>query len=91
MLSIYENVILALMFNLGLIANIQAYEYTNADIEIAARDYSGISATNRWFARAHGAMDTAWANQWLEFEAYLVPGQWNIGINATNRSNLGNN
>lgn len=87
--SIYRKVSLGLALSLGLLTNVQAYEYTHADIEIAAQDYSGISSASRWFARPDGALYTAWGNQWLEFDAYLVPGQWNVGINAINQGNLG--
>lgn len=68
-----------------------AFEYTDADIEIAATDYTGISDSSRWFATGDGGMYTAWGNNWLEFTAYLGVGEWNIGINAQNHGNLGEN
>lgn len=69
----------------------QAFEYTDADIEIDAVDYSGISDASRWFATGDGGMYTAWGNNWLEFTAYLDVGEWNVGINAINQGNLGEN
>ncbi|MGB1109305.1 MAG: hypothetical protein ACPG4N_03055 [Gammaproteobacteria bacterium] len=74
---------------ISLIAPAHAFEYTDADIEIDAVDYSGISDPSRWFDAGDGGLYTAWGNQWLEFDAYLDVGEWNIGINVQNHGYLG--
>lgn len=73
-----------------------ATAYTSDDIMIAGSDYSAASKVgttprsggHEWYVDGTSIW-TAWASQWVEYEAYLVEGTWNIGLNAINHGNLG--
>ncbi len=70
--------------------------YTGADLMLDGKAYSKISGLgttpvsggHEWYID-DGSVWTAWANEWIEYEAYLTAGTWNIGLNAMNRGNIG--
>ncbi|NUM36990.1 MAG: hypothetical protein HUU50_20815 [Candidatus Brocadiae bacterium] len=41
-----------------------------------------------WMPYGDGSIYTAWGNLWLEYTAFLTPGNWNIGINVQNAGQL---
>ena len=66
---------------LGFSLSANALPYADADIVINGIDRSDDSGN--WFEDGT-AIYTNWGDTWAEFEAYLEPGNWNIGLNAIN-------
>lgn len=65
-----------------------AVPYTGADIELLGNQYS--DSSGRWMdGDVEGSIFTAWANQWVTYEAALTEGIWNIGLNVINYGDLG--
>ncbi len=75
------------VFLLSLTSLVGATPYTGSDIELLGNGYT--SASNRWSDVGDGAIYTAWANEWVEYETYLTAGNWNIGLNVINHGYLG--
>lgn len=78
----------------SLAINAQATPYTGSDIEFKGVEYSAIDSIDTdgvkdWTSLSDGSIYTAWANQWVEYEADLTEGVWNIGLNVINHGNLG--
>jgi len=71
--------IILLLLGFSLSAN--AALYAGADIVINGKDR--IADSGNWFEEGN-AIYTYWGDTWAEFEAYLEPGNWNIGLNAIN-------
>ena len=73
-----------------------ALAYLGADIAISGTNYSDISSERRWFEIGTDIY-TFWDWQgvmggefgWVEYEAYLTTGNWNVGLNAINFGRLG--
>ena len=78
---------------LGFLPLASAEPYLGSDIVVAGKDFSRISAINAvdpsgpdaygWFTRKNSIW-TNWPNEWVEYQAYLVPGLWRIGLNVMN-------
>lgn len=73
-----------------------ATPYTGSDIEFYGDQFSAIKSVDQvdvkdWSKLAGHSIYTAWANQWVEYSAYLDVGNWNIGLNVTNHGNLDEN
>ena len=77
-------------------ASASATPYTGADIMKKGREYSevsglgdqSVSGGHEWYIEGDSIW-TAWANEWVEYEADLTAGTWNIGLNAINHGALG--
>lgn len=67
----------------------QAAPFADPDIYLAGSSYSAVSDESRWFTQADGSVFTAWANQWIEYTVDLGVGTWNIGLDAINQGNIG--
>lgn len=78
---------------LTLLANAAAaIPYTGADIELLGVQTSDRSTnqTNQWREDGTGIVYTLGGlDPWIEYTTYLDVGVWNIGLNVTNRGNLG--
>ncbi len=88
-LSLIAGFLLALCISTSAMAS----AYTTDDITRLGNEYSGISnekpsSENGWYI-SETSIWTAWANQWVEYTADLTEGTWNIGLNAINNGNLG--
>ena len=92
LLALISGIFLALCIS----TTAMATAYTSDDIMLDGSDYSNaskvgmtpVSGGHEWYVDGTSIW-TAWANQWVEYEAYLVEGTWNIGLNAINHGNLG--
>ncbi len=96
-----KRVLLCLLLAVGVGAPAAwAAPYTGADIVFDGVGYSSISkyesslysGARAWTTAEDGtSIYTAWAgaDMWVEYTAYLTPGNWDVGINVTNHGNLG--
>ena len=88
--------VLAMLMGVGISGAAWALPYGDADILKDGTEYSAISALgtvpqsggNEWYEEGDSIW-TAWSGQWVEYTADLHAGTWNIGLNATNHGNLG--
>ncbi|MCP4112943.1 MAG: hypothetical protein GY749_46690 [Desulfobacteraceae bacterium] len=85
-MSIFVSVVLIL---LGVSHFGYADVYPAADIILDGDEHSNI--TRKWSEDGYGAIRTAWDNLWVEYEAELTEGSWNIGLNVINDGNIGSN
>lgn len=64
--------------------------YGDSDIILKGSQFSAVNALHGidsdfgWFFLDDGEIKTNWSNQWVEYEACLTTGSWNIGLNVTN-------
>lgn len=69
--------------------------YTGADIIISGNNFTHISSPANWFKNG-SAIYTCWATTggpalgWIEYQTFLLTGNWNVGLNVINRGYLGN-
>lgn len=71
--------------------------YSGADIILNGDQYSDIihgevnnpDNPGGWYTVDDNAIRTGFENQWIEYEAELIQGNWNIGLNVINSGNLG--
>jgi hypothetical protein len=88
--------VLAMLMGVGISGAAWALPYGDADILKDGTEYSAISALgdelesggNEWYEEGTSIW-TAWSGQWVEYTAELHAGTWNIGLNAINHGNLG--
>ncbi|MCP4344168.1 MAG: hypothetical protein GY795_01410 [Desulfobacterales bacterium] len=71
--------------------------YSGADIILNGDQYSDIiygevnnpDNPGGWYTADNNAIRNGFGNQWVEYEAELTEGNWNIGLNVINSGNLG--
>ena len=90
----YGPILITGVILLSLVTAAQATPYTGADIEKNGVDYFNIDSIDQpgvsdWSSLVDGSIYTNWANQWVEYQADLTAGIWNIGVNVINHGNLG--
>jgi len=73
-----------LLLLLGFSFSANAAPYTSADITINGKDRLADLGTSGWDWEEIGNAIGCFSLGWVEFGAYLEPGNWNIGLNAIN-------
>ena len=58
-------------------------------ITLTGISFSDQEASSKWFSAPGDAIYTYWSNHWIKYTTYLIPGNYNIGMNVTNHGNLG--